>query len=109
MSYNNAGNLYYNLHDYAKAEKFYLKAIAIYQTLADKNPEGFNPELAASHNSTGVLYVRLHNYAKAIEYFQKAAVMYEKLCANAPDIYSESLEKIYTILLFLHQELAEEE
>ncbi len=108
-SYNNTGILYSKLCNYAKAEEYYLKAIAIREVLAVKNPDAFNPDLAASHNSTGVLYVRLHNYAKAIDYFQKAEVMYEKLCANAPDIYSESLEKIYTILLFLHQELAEEE
>ncbi len=62
------GNLYYSLHKYEKAIRYYKK---IENIINDKEI------LFKIYLNEGVLYLKLKKYKKAEEYFQKANVIYE--------------------------------
>lgn len=82
---NLTGICYISLHDYAKAEEYYLKAISLYKPLANKRPDAFLPALASCYSNAGVLYNEIHDYAKAEEYYLKAIAIREALAKNDPD------------------------
>lgn len=82
---NLTGICYISLHDYAKAEEYYLKAISLYKPLANKRPDAFLPALASCYSNAGVLYNGLHDYAKAEENYLKAIAIREALAKNDPD------------------------
>ena len=50
-SYNNAGNFYKKQGQPEKAEKYYLAAIEIRERLVKRNPDVYEPALAASYIS----------------------------------------------------------
>lgn len=90
---NLTGMLYSDLHDYAKAEEYYLKAISLYKPLANKRPDAFRPALASSYSNAGVLYDEIHDYAKAEEYYLKAIAIREALAKNDPDSVTRKRQK----------------
>ena len=89
------GILYSDLNDYPKAEKFFLKAFAILEALASKNPDAFNPDLASSYNNAGVLYRNLQDYSKAEEFYLKAIAIREDLASKNPDAFNPGLAMSY--------------
>lgn len=54
--------------NYARAEEYNLKAIALYQDTIGPN----HPDTATAYNSLGILYNHIGNYLKAEEYYTKA-------------------------------------
>ena len=89
------GILYSDLNNHAKAGQFYLKVIAIFETLASKNPDAFNPDLAMSYNNAGMLYNALNDYSKAEEFFLKAIAIREALASKNPDAFNLDLAGSY--------------
>ncbi len=88
---NNLGNLYISLHNYAKAEESYLKALEDYTLLFSKNPDAYHTFLAKTQNNLGTLYSDLNNYPKAEEYYLKALENYTQLFSMPPDAYRPDL------------------
>ena len=89
------GILYSDLNNHAKAEEFYLKAIAIYEDFASKNPDAFNPDLAMSYNNAGILYRNLQDYPKAEEFYLKAIAIREDLASKNSDAFNPDLATSY--------------
>ncbi len=89
--HNNLGILYFDLHDYAKTEECYLKALEIRTLLFTQDPDAYRASLADTQHNLGNLYYILHNYAKAEEYYLKALESYTQLFTQNPDAYRASL------------------
>ena len=87
----NLGILYTDLHDYAKAEDYLLKALENYTLLFTQNPDAFRYVLVSTQNNLGSLYFNLHDYAKAEEYMLKALENKTLLFTLSPDTYRASL------------------
>ena len=88
---NNLGLLYDDLHDYAKAEEYYLKALENKTQLFNQNPDAYRADLASTQNNLGTLYHNLHDYAKAEEYYLKALENKTQLFSQNPDAYRADL------------------
>ena len=87
----NLGSLYSDLHDYAKAEEYYLKALENKTRLFTQNPDAYRADLAMTQNNLGILYYNLHDYTKAEEYLLKALENRALLFNQNPDAYRGSL------------------
>ena len=87
---NNLGILYDNLHDYAKAEEYYFKALENRIQLFSQNPGKYREDLANTQYNLGTLYDNLHNYAKAEEYYLMALEHYTQLFAQDSSSYKYS-------------------
>ena len=85
------GILYRDLHDYDKAEEFYLKALENRTQLFSQNPDAYRADLARTQNNLGFLYSDLHDYAKAEEYLLKALENKTLLFTQNPDAYRADL------------------
>ncbi len=88
---NNLGLLYEDLHNYTKAEQYYLLALKNYTLLSRRNPEAYRASLAMTQNNLGILYRNLHNYAKAEEYYLQALENKNQLFRQNADTYRASL------------------
>jgi tetratricopeptide (TPR) repeat protein/CHAT domain-containing protein len=65
---NNLGTVYFNMHDYPKAEKYFQEALEIWDRIGDKN----HPEHATVLNNLGLMYYKLHDNSKAEPLFDQA-------------------------------------
>ena len=88
---NNLGNLYSDLHDYDKAEEYYLKALENDTQLFTQNPDSYRAKLSCTQNNLGNLYYYIHDYAKAEEYYLKALENKTLLFIQTPDTYRADL------------------
>ena len=88
---NNLGLLYYDRHDYTKAEEYYLKALENRTYLFSQNPDAYRADLASTQFFLGSLYNNLQNYAKAEEYLLKALENRSQLFEQDPDVYRADL------------------
>ena len=77
------------------AERYFIKAIAIYEKLAVENPERFNSDLARSYNNAGVFYDNYGQLAKAEKYYLQAIEIKEKLVAENPKKFNADLAMSY--------------
>lgn len=71
--YNNIGNSYSNSSDYANAELYLQKALAI--RLEQKDKKG----IAACLTNIGIIHYYLADYAKTLDYFQRGLKIQEEL------------------------------
>ncbi len=101
----NLGILYDDLHDYAKAEEYYLKALEHRTLLFSQNPDAYRASLANTQNSLGILYYNLHDYAKAEEYYLKALENRTQLFSQNPDAYRADLAMTQNNLGNLYSDL----
>jgi tetratricopeptide (TPR) repeat protein len=84
-SYNNIGNVYYNMGEYAKALWYYEKALKIRQQSLPPN----HPDLAKSYNNIGAVCDNMGEYSKALWYYEKALeIKRQSLPLNHPDLAS---------------------
>ena len=102
---NNLGNLYYNLHDYAKSEEYMLKALENRTQLFTQNPEAYRADLAMTQHNLGGLYSNLHDYAKSEEYYLKALENKTRLFTQNPDAYRADLAETQNNLGILYYNL----
>jgi len=79
---NTLGVLYYNLHDYAKAEEYLLKALENKTLLFNDYPDIFCDNLALTLGNIGNLYDALHDYSNAKKYLLKAEEFFIKSMGN---------------------------
>ena len=96
---------YYNNHDYAKAEEYYLKALENYTQLFTQNPDAYRTDLAITQNNLGALYYYIHHYAKAEEYYLKALENKTRLFNQNPDAYRADLADTQDNLGYLYRNL----
>ena len=87
ISLHNLGALYANIHDYAKAEGYFLKALENYTKLYTQNPDTHLRDLAGNQNDMGLMYRNMFNFTKAEEYYLKALENYTQLYIQNPDTY----------------------
>ena len=102
---NNLGSLYKDLHDYAKSEEYYFKALENYTQLFQQNPDAYRADLAGTQNNLGNLYSDLHDYSKAEEYLLKALENYTQLFTQNPDAYRADLAMTQNSLGLLYYNL----
>ena len=102
---NNLGNLYKGLHDYAKAEEYYLKALEHHTQLFTQNPDASRADLTGTQHNLGNLYSDLQDYAKAEEYYLKALENRTQLFTQNPDAYRGSLSDTQICLGNLYSNL----
>ncbi len=102
---NNLGTLYSDLHDYAKAEEYLLKALENKYQLFNKDPDAYRSSLADTQNNMGLLYWNLHDYAKAEDYYLKAEECYTYLLNQNPDAYRADLATIQNNMGLLYNDL----
>ena len=98
------GNIYteeFNLHD---AKVNYLKALKIFETLAQKNPAYFQPYVASVYNNLGVTFKSLKEYQIALEYYQKALEQYLDLTENSTTKFLPYLAANYSSMGILYAE-----
>jgi tetratricopeptide (TPR) repeat protein len=82
-SYNNIGNVYYNMGEYSKALSYYEKALEILQKTLPVN----HPHLATSYNNIGLVYYNMGEYSKTLSYYEKVLEILQKtLPANHPHL-----------------------
>ena len=103
----NLGLLYSDLHDYGKAEEYYLKALENYTLLFNQNPDAYRADLAGTQNNLGNLYKNLHDYVKAEEYLLKALENKVQLFAQDPDEYRVDLAYTQNNLGIVYNDLHE--
>ncbi len=88
---NNLGNLYSDMHEYDKAEEYYLKALENKNRLFAENPDALRASLASTQDNLGVLYYDTHNYDKSEEYHLKALENRTQLFNQEPEAYRSDL------------------
>jgi tetratricopeptide (TPR) repeat protein len=99
------GVLYMDLHDYAKAEEYFLKALDNRSQLFSQNPDAYRADLAVAQNNLGAMYKDLHDYKKAEEYFLRTLENRTLLFNQNPDEYRTGLATIQNNLGGLYLEL----
>ena len=88
---NNIGAYYSKLGWREKALDATLKAAEIYEPLAKKNADGFEPSLAGSLNNLGIRYSALGKPDEALVAALKALRIYEHLAKRNPDAFEPDL------------------
>ena len=79
-SYNNLGNVFWELHQYDQAKKYYEKSFLIRKDIYDENHSDENhSDLAASYNNLGLVYRDLSQYNQAKEYHEKSLAIRIKI------------------------------
>ena len=93
--YNLLGMLYHSQNKPDKAEKYYLDAIEIYERLAKKNADAYEPALAASYNNVGAFYDDQNQPDKVEKYYLAAIEIYERLVKENAAAYEPDLAGSY--------------
>ena len=102
---NNLGLLHSDVHNYAKAEEYYFKAMENITQLFTQNPDAFRAYLAGTQNNLGTLYHTLHDYTKAEEYYLQALENRTELFRQNPDAYRYELASTQNNLGLLYYAL----
>ena len=90
-NYNNAGRYYQKQNNLTPCEKSYKQAYEIIKSLAEKNPEAYESDLAISCNNLGKLYSDLNRYAEAEEFYKQAYKIRKRLAEKNPEAYEPDL------------------
>ncbi|MDR1601177.1 MAG: tetratricopeptide repeat protein [Tannerella sp.] len=97
LNYNNifefAGYLY-EIHEYAKAEKYYQYLLQHYEKLAKADPKVYLPDLAGILNNIGNNYSDQHEYSQAEAYYLRCLEIYEQISQENPKVYLPDLAMI---------------
>ena len=72
-----------------------IKAIVIFEKLAQEKPERFKPALAGSYNNVGLFYAQQGHFGKAEQYYLKALGIYGKLVEQNPIRFKPELTVSY--------------
>jgi CHAT domain-containing protein/Tfp pilus assembly protein PilF len=72
----NLGELYYELREFSKSEKYFNQALKIRQLIFDRD---ISPPVAQSMTSLALLYQKMHEYVKAEEYYKQALNILKKV------------------------------
>ena len=86
----NIGGKYYDLGDYAKAEKFQLEALAIQEKVLGKE----HLDYANSLSNLGVLFNNMGNYAEAEKFSLEALNIREKVLGKEHPDYATTLDNL---------------
>ena len=93
MSYNNIGNVYYNLGDYNEALEYFNKALEIKkEVLGEKHAN-----IASSYLNIGNLYYKLGDYKKALKYHNKALEIFRSELGESHPYTQAALQNIAII------------
>lgn len=91
LTLNNLGNFYRKVKmpdsdrtRNPEAQEAFLEALRIYNGLAQKHPDEFQPYLALTHNNLGRVYYENGKMARAKSAFEDALDIYEKLAGQNP-------------------------
>ena len=93
--YNLLGLLYEAQNRSEEAEEYYLAAIEIYERLAEKNADAYEPDLATSYNNAGTFYYGQNKPEKAEKYYLAAMEIYERLVKKNAEAYEPDLATSY--------------
>ena len=93
--YNLLGLLYKVQNRSEEAEEYYLAAIGIYERLAEKNADAYEPALAVSYNNAGIFYKDQGQPDKAEKYYLAAIEIRKRLVEKNADVYEPDLATSY--------------
>lgn len=85
------GNINLDLHNYDKAEKYYLKALELKTQLFSENPDAYRAPLSSTQHNLGNLYSDIHAFDKSEDYYHKALENCTQLYSQNPEVYREQL------------------
>jgi tetratricopeptide (TPR) repeat protein len=88
---NNLGNRHADLGNREDAMLATQEAVELYRSLALKNPDAFNPDLAMSLNNLGIRHAALGNREDAMKATQEAVELYRSLAQKNPDAFNPDL------------------
>ncbi|WP_253995868.1 tetratricopeptide repeat protein [Myxococcus qinghaiensis] len=104
---NNLGTRYLDVGRQKDALKALEEATSHYRSLAQINPNFFQPRLAASLNNQGAALYSLNQYDAALKLTHEAVDIYRQLATQDPDNFEPdlamSLNTLGTILSHMHQ------
>ena len=90
VSLNNLGFLYSQNFDYADAEPYYKKAVAVLEKYTGKNDSDY----AAFTNNLAALYDNLGNYSAAEPLYKESTSIRKTIFGDESDKYAESLNNL---------------
>ncbi len=102
---NNLGSLYDDLHDYAKAEEYFLKALEYKTLLFSKTPDAYRADLSVTQTGLGIMYDNLQDYGKAEKYYLYSLENLTYLFNQDPDTYRGDMAKIINNLGVLYYKI----
>ena len=90
-----------SLNDFEKARRHYEEALQIHRELAQKNPEAYLPDVAASLNNLTTLYLGLGKKEDAEKAYLEAHDIYQKLASCHPRAYEIDYAMILVMGFYL--------
>ena len=93
---NQMGTLYYFLHKYDKAKKYYLMALESFTYLSELDPDANLSNLESVTTNLAILYTDEGDYEKAEEYYQKSLDIYSRLPDRDSDDYKIDFARTLT-------------
>ena len=103
------GNLLSDTNDLKKAQDYYEEALQIRRELAQKNPEAYLPDVAASLNDLGNLLSITNDLKQAQHYLEEALQIHRELAEKSPEAYEPDLATSFNNLTILYPELGKKE
>lgn len=94
-AWHSLGQNYMLQHELSKAEEAYTKALTIRQSLAEKDPERFNPMLLDTQINLNAYYQWIGNIEKSNEIGSVAVKTAELLYSEDKEVYQNHLSNIY--------------
>jgi len=102
-TYLNLGNSYKENEQFRNAEKYFNKALDIYNKLQD-NSKDCRKQIAWSYNNIASSYLMQRKFETAYKYNQRALVIRQKLFEESPQIYGvDYLMSLFNLSLSNHQ------
>ncbi|MHA2001214.1 MAG: tetratricopeptide repeat protein [Promethearchaeota archaeon] len=99
------GNLYADLNRFEEAEPAYVEALEIYRTLAGKNPETYNVNVATTQNNLGILYMNLKRFEEAESAYIEALKIRKELAGKNPEAYNVDVAMTQNNLGILYRQV----
>jgi tetratricopeptide (TPR) repeat protein len=89
--------------DMVKAEKYYQRALDIYNQLADQEPETYTHYVATTLHNLGVLYDENKAFDKAEGFYQQALNLRKKLAEREPQAFDFDVASTQMNLVTMYQ------
>ena len=81
------------------------KSLKIYESLAKKSPETFEPRVAMSHNNLGNLNRNIQHYSEAEDYYVASLKIHERLAEKSPETFEPRVAMSHNNLGILYSDI----
>ncbi len=81
-------------NEFRKAARVYEDNLEALRELAQKNPEAYEPNLAAVLNNLGALYGATQRFAEAAKAYGEALALYLKYAERSPEVFEKDVRRV---------------